>query len=318
MIRLTLSAFFVGLLITIVHAQQTAMWEMTVYVEDAVGNRDSVVIGKDTLASNTEVNTQFGEEDISHVPWDSVFEVRAANLVDVQFGDELETPFFQSKKVISRLPSVFVYDDCIITAQSPPLVIRAIHLPITISWDSTKYDNPCLIRSFMSTHRFPSIADSWMVEPYLEDETQCMRSAGLMTTRLPYLPQFSPGFGLMAKIVDMEGGSRDTVKGVFIYSKANGFSNTPCEHVWITDVDDVHTEGSSDLFLYPNPTTAILRADAGGAHIDSYMIYDIQGRVHQHANWRSEIDVSQLQSGMYLIELVSGTGEKWHQKFYKQ
>jgi len=317
MIRLILSILFGGLLFTIVHAQQTAMWEMTVYVEDAVGNRDSVVIGVDTSASVIEVNSQFGEEDIRHVPWDSILEVRAIDVVDEGFTAELETPFFQSKKAIGMIPSVHVFDNCIRTSQIPPVVVRAVHLPITISWDSTKYDNICLVRSYVSTHRFPSVVDNWLDDPYLEDETQCMRGASSFTTNLPYLPQFQPGWGLMAKIVDIKGGGRDTVRGIQIYSAGWDRPFTPCEHVWITDVNELEQKQTGRLLVYPNPATDVLYVAGADLQLHDCHIYDMQGRLHQHGKLLSEIDVSHLASGMYFLVLQSPTGEKWHQKFYK-
>lgn len=313
-ILLTCSLCFAAMICS---AQETAMWEMTIYVEDAAGNRDSVVIGVDTSASATEVNTQFGEEDISHVPWDSVFEVRAANLVDVQFTDELETPFFQSKKAIGRIPSVHVFDDCIRTSQIPPLVVKAVHLPIKISWDSTKYDNRCMVRSYISTHRFPSIYDWWTDFQYLIDETRCMKDTNTFTTSLPYLPGFEPGFGLMAKIVDIEGGGRDTVKGVQIYSAGNGFIFTPCEHVGITAVDEVEGESPSQLIVYPNPARDVLHIEGSDLRLAAYSIYDMQGRM-QYFGTERQVDVQSLLPGVYLLVVITDEGESIYEKFYKR
>lgn len=60
-----------------IQAQKVAMFETTLYFEDAVGNMDSIRVGHDTAANST-FNTDFGEEFIN-APFDSVFEVRAAH-----------------------------------------------------------------------------------------------------------------------------------------------------------------------------------------------------------------------------------------------
>ncbi|MCB0375492.1 MAG: hypothetical protein KDD04_06205, partial [Sinomicrobium sp.] len=57
------------------HSQQTAQFETTLYFEDAVGNRDSVIVGYDTLATH-DIDPEFGEQELVS-PFDSVFEVRA-------------------------------------------------------------------------------------------------------------------------------------------------------------------------------------------------------------------------------------------------
>ncbi|MCU0348792.1 MAG: hypothetical protein MUC59_17765, partial [Saprospiraceae bacterium] len=49
-------------------SQQTAFFETTLYFEDALGNTDSVVVGNDPDAETGQMNTQFGEVDISAMP----------------------------------------------------------------------------------------------------------------------------------------------------------------------------------------------------------------------------------------------------------
>jgi hypothetical protein len=69
------------------------MRQTTFYFEDAVGNRDTIVVGADR-ASNEEYNPQFGELDLPG-SFDSVFEVRATHKIGFNWG---QPPYILSKK----------------------------------------------------------------------------------------------------------------------------------------------------------------------------------------------------------------------------
>jgi len=319
MIRYLLPILIILIVLQKSIGQQTAQWETTIYVEDAIGNMDSVVIGKDVTASKYmnvfgaeyEVNTQFGEEDISHIPWDSVFEVRTANHVEVRFTDP-ERPFFQSKKAISNLWEGHLGDDCIFAAGLPPVLIRAIHKPVTITWDTTLFDNPCMLRTFIASHHWPSAVVEWMYPEFVE-ETQCMKTNNSFTTNLPILNNAAPGFGLTAKLVEIEGGTLDTVIGLQVYSHAEGDFLTPCEHASLTDIEDLKYE--TDEFVYPNPAGDVLYVTKTKKQHD-YYIYDLQGQLLLYGS-SDEVDISGLISATYIISQIDKKGNIRYQKFIK-
>jgi len=58
------------------YAQNTPYFDMVLYFEDAVGNRDSVSFGYDQDASSN-LDIEWGEEEIT-APFDAIFEVRIA------------------------------------------------------------------------------------------------------------------------------------------------------------------------------------------------------------------------------------------------
>ena len=99
------------------------------YFEDALGNRDTLVLGYDPLATDS-IDVAFGEENIIAQPWDSVFEVRISDYYDKnQVGEQVS---FNSKKSIQdNLGQPFFFIDKI------EINIKAKHFPIIISCDST-------------------------------------------------------------------------------------------------------------------------------------------------------------------------------------
>lgn len=126
---------------SLVHAQavKTAMFETTVWFEDAVGNRDSIVIGNDTLANNT-YNPDFGELDIK-APFDSIFEVRASHWLSYRYKT-----YMLSKKVIDTSGFRGCYGGVGVLC-----FVKAKHQSITIYWDQPVFaSDPCLSASFMT------------------------------------------------------------------------------------------------------------------------------------------------------------------------
>jgi hypothetical protein len=67
----------------------------------------------------------------------------------------------------------------------------------------------------------------------------------------------------------------------------------------------------NDIKVYPNPATNSLNVISTNVEIESYEIYDVQGRMINSNLFSSsnQVDISQLQSGMYLIKLISQYGQ---------
>lgn len=57
--------------------------------------------------------------------------------------------------------------------------------------------------------------------------------------------------------------------------------------------------------LYPNPTTGILNIE--NTEYDKIMVYDLSGRKIKSFEPRSQIDLSDLSSGIYTIQLISAS-----------
>lgn len=127
---------------TIAQPQATPTFETTVWFEDAVGNRDSIVIGCDPFA-NDQYNPDFGEEDIKS-PFDSIFEVRATHRIAYH-----RKQYVLSKKVVSQMgdpmnPATCLWGEAI-------CFVKAKYQPITVSWDQPLLaDNACFEASFLT------------------------------------------------------------------------------------------------------------------------------------------------------------------------
>jgi len=84
-----------------------------------------------------------------------------------------------------------------------------------------------------------------------------------------------------------------------------------------TSIKDVEKNG---MLVYPNPTERMLTIDTNGQSINELEIYSLTGKQLMHKSQLSEsqIDVSFLQQGIYLMKVKTDRGETKHFKFVKQ
>ena len=122
--------FFLFFLPMITSAQE---FSFELYFEDALGNRDTLVLGYDPLATDS-IDVAFGEENIIAQPWDSVFEVRIS---DYYYDNPTFQPTsFNSKKGIFKKRTNHSY-----STFPMQINIKSNHFPITVSCDSSLFES---------------------------------------------------------------------------------------------------------------------------------------------------------------------------------
>jgi hypothetical protein len=110
----------------------TPMFMDTLYFEDAVGNKDTLWVGYDSAAICTPFAPKFGEIEITS-PFDSVFEVRIMQ--------DLASP--QNYQTFKRLILAYENSEPLISCGvwgTGGILIQSKYPPVTIRYDSTKYD----------------------------------------------------------------------------------------------------------------------------------------------------------------------------------
>lgn len=97
----------------------------------------------------------------------------------------------------------------------------------------------------------------------------------------------------------------------FGYGKLDAFATLTAPFPITTGIRDLNEK---DIRVYPNPTTGIIRFQSEHKNLQSVSVFDIAGRLilHKKPNAVSgneySLDVSQLQSGVYLISFESDNG----------
>lgn len=80
-----------------------------------------------------------------------------------------------------------------------------------------------------------------------------------------------------------------------------------------TGVDENEITGV-DVLIYPNPATDVLYLDE---KIDKIEMSDLNGHVYSFANRNDQVNISELNTGMYFVKLYLKTGESRYQKILK-
>lgn len=80
-----------------------------------------------------------------------------------------------------------------------------------------------------------------------------------------------------------------------------------------------HLIKNSDITIYPNPSSTILhiKTDQYFDEATKIEIANSLGQVVMNTNYNSEIDVSLLNSGMYIIKLITPNKQQFHSNFVK-
>lgn len=121
--------FFLFFLPMITSAQE---FSFELYFEDALGNRDTLVLGYDPLATDS-IDIAFGEENIIAQPWDSVFEVRISDYY-YENPTFLPTSFNSKKGIFKKRNHSF-------STFPMQINIKSNHFPITVSCESTLFES---------------------------------------------------------------------------------------------------------------------------------------------------------------------------------
>lgn len=124
------------LICTILNGQS---FELPIYFEDSMGNKDSIILGYD-IGAGYEIDSSFGEIDLIDSSYVKDFEVRAS-IYDYNKIREEDPRIIESKKMIIG----YVCDDPMYfdEANSIMALIKCNNWPIKISWDKTNFQNTC-------------------------------------------------------------------------------------------------------------------------------------------------------------------------------
>lgn len=177
---------------------QTSEFEFQLYFEDAIGNKDTVTLGYDALATDT-VDTAFGEVNILNQPWE--------NGLDVRIGKSRfmpnSSPFLAKKQILKSFcipPSTNYINNF---SEEATIHFYTSNYPIRVKWDKTLFNNdPCIKMSIIYSefHGFDIggymllgnpvqdsiIIDSTLVNVMgytLESYTETMKKIGILNFR---------------------------------------------------------------------------------------------------------------------------------------
>ena len=266
---------------------QTPEFEFTMHFMDAIGNRDSIVLGYDPNATGYIMNGEFGEQTIS-APFDSVFEVRASS------SDGLYNYQPTSKKSIAPgyCPYVPPFYPAPKYGTGGAISVQINHPPLKIWWDKTLFSQSIDCRDSSV------IVDKeiWFQYPLAAAYPQLAYMANTDTLVHPmrgwedYQSAYLHG---------VEGGGQDTIKMLFVVITHQslvdfGTANEPSQ--------------ASTLDVYPNPASTYIEVHSGLKGLGELSLWDMQGRCLERVTSEDmaqhRFDTKNLTKGAYSVQVL--------------
>jgi hypothetical protein len=272
----------------------TPEFEFQLYFEDAAGNKDTLIIGDASVATNL-IDTVFGEENIINQPWNSVFEVRASNKYweGYPFAD---TALMQAKKAIVNKDEV---GNNYITFD-----IKAENWPVTISWDSTLFhgqnDSLQYAGSWMTAWEYGQWWDGGGQPLYLYNQNQM-----LLTNEV--LPQTSLN-NILTSLYTTN--NNDT-----IYTMWFNFQDSSAFTMSIKN-----NEKADKILFFPNPFEDFFYIQGVEAStIESIRSYDLKGQKQKLQQDGTKFSLPKSPLGIYIVEIrLKNKNGKYYYKLIKR
>lgn len=265
-----------------------------IYFEDAIGNRDTLTIGFDPAGSRNVILPEFGEEDISNIPFDDVFDVRITNQADLNgaWWDSQDYELFHTKKKITGEIRYLNID------------IHAIYWPVTASWDSEVFNDPDLEGSLLT----PLHKQFWWDSGWLYSNFD--RIVFSNTDQVTFTANYPDNWDEFPIDEDF-----------FCYYTAD--EDKPIATYWVALGDstmltlDVADININEPYLYPNPTTGKVFIKNKTQIIKTLNIFDITGKQYFFTIRENQIDLSSLPNGVYFARITI-EGKELIQKIIKK
>lgn len=272
----------------------TPFFEMEFYFEDGVGNRDTVVLGADTLGSSNIFLPEVFNEQLITEPFDSVFEVRVAKL---SFNGEF------SKRGISYMISN--EPDCLTYADFAPIIINAVHFPITISYNYEAI-NETWCYPLHATIRY-DYANQYYPPPLLHCVTH--QNSIVIDSTLLTENQGLSAWG------EIENEGFKSIQGIDFFSYWDrDWEGWPSCDTTVVGLNDFDLNQSDWQLLLQNNQTIEIETEKSVGQIG---IYSLNGQKITTQYGGKTIAINQLTKGIYVLTWLDSKGNRYSRKFFK-
>ena len=295
-------------------------FEFTLYGEDSRGHRDSVIIGYAHDARSDEyLDTAYGDKNISNIKFDSIFEMRVHKITYLRATNPSNYNNFGVSKRVTLYYSNEGSSTCLPYGLSIHgfVLMKVKYPPFKLFWDRKQFErafaNRCvglsyLIYSEYLTQDFP---------PEARKETIWLGKDSALMDSLRVLPMYpdtvKPGINYTGLNIPINyaDGRKDTLQANYLF----GFKSStlaPTENL-VQTINKV----------YPNPCREQLNLFLPDIKKVAFTvnIYSINGELleveYKYSDNTISVETSSLNSGNYIIEVVSKDGQRFIAKFNK-
>ncbi len=283
-------------------------FEFKLYITNPDGDKDSLCLG-DVLREKLDLDTAYGEYDISHIPFKSTIDIRS------MLSLELDYHF---KKFITR----YNCDSMALLLSPPgypsriPIGFYSRSYPVTLSWASEKFLlDTCRDSSFITRINYASF--DFSDERNLPKlEARLSRTDQLVLER-DYLEQTNYAAWARRNYYETKLDNGDS--GV-IYMIHIGITNQALRIL----IDTKNPQKKSGINVYPNPAVNSINltfsVERSGEILLEVFAMDGQTVFHKTVSPSEstiEIDLKSFSAGLFMYSLTDQKGKKARWKFLK-
>lgn len=263
-----------------VYGQQ---FSFQMFFTDAIGNKDTITLGYDLTATDS-IDASFSEVNIISVPLDTSFDVRVTN--EWYRRNNFGSPgTFHTKKQIT-------FYNCTFTPFNLQTIdIYTKHWPVTVTWNNSLFNDTCRNGSVFTSVNPGGWWDTG-------SPSDLWRQVLLTNDSATFTSNNSGGFNNNYGYINSAG---DTIP-VFWQSFADS-------SLLSTGINELTTNKNS-ITIFPNPTSDFVTVGINKSfgEINRVEFYNSFGQVVLLSKQLNNIDIAELQSGLYFIKVTNNKG----------
>lgn len=269
-------------LLTTAHGQQ---FSFQMFFKDAVGNKDTISLGYDLLATDS-IDTSFGEVNIINQPIKATLDVRITNEWKNREFHSKSGTFHTKKQIISYNCQTFDYNHI------QTIDIHTKHWPVTATWNNTIFNDDCRNGSV-----FTSVNPGgwWDTGSFSSLGVQKLTANGSVTFSSNIEGYFNGGYGYIK--------NNDTIP-VFWQAIAD-------LSILYVSVDEL-SRSQTLLKVFPNPASESLsiQVPIQFGTVSGIEIFSSLGQLVMTTRNTNDINIAQLKNGLYLVRVTNEKGNK--------
>lgn len=272
-------------------ATQAQDFSFQMFFTDAAGNKDTITLGYDAMASDT-IDNIFGEINIISTPINSGLDVRITNEFNNRNVEGIPGTYHTKKQI--------TFYNCMATNLSDiniqTIDIHTNNWPVTASWDNSLFADTCR-KGSVFTGANPG--GWWDVASISDLARQVLYTDNTVSFTSNFSsPFFNDNYSYIK--------NQDTIP-VF----------------WLAIVDEANINVSTNkvqeqsLFkIFPNPTYHhfSIQVSPKFGDIETIQLFSLTGQLVLTSSDNQNIDISNLSKGIYLVRMTNKKGKtEWGQ-----
>ncbi len=283
--------------ITAIFSLATSMaqdFSFQLFFRDAAGNKDTITLGYDLLATDS-IDASFGETNIISTPLNSGLDVRITNEWRNRSFHNNTPGTFHTKKQIT-------FHDC----ANPSIIAQSIDIytqnwPVTAIWNSSLFSDPC---------RDGSVFTSIVAGGWWDTGSPSNLSQNILKTR--------DSITFSSNIAHPYSDAYSYIKGndtIPVFWQAFGDRST------IINISvQEPTKAKNNLKVFPNPVNESFSIEVSQEFgtIENVQIISLLGQSVMVANKISDINISKLSQGLYLVLVTDNKGNRGWTRIIKE